>query len=315
MPKLSDYIALVTRGEQGPEGPEGPPGPAGDTGPAGPTGADGADGQDGATGPAGAQGPAGPTGPQGIQGPQGPQGPQGEKGDPGDGGIDPGTSYGNTPYWDGSKWTEMSVIKRDGSNHVSINYGSTSSTYPVAFGPERVNFEGPVEVQDALAVLGEGILAGGIALKDSIPNIEWSITTGGPLDPVTNNDASIWLGGTNDGMYIRADTGGQSTTKYFIFHRESSGSTNFSELRAVGGASFETVGLLNEVTGVETDASERGIFRGACSGAMASYMTTTENKAHLDFLESVGVLSGARVIAIKAAMDADDHAMGVQVLS
>ena len=42
----------------------------------------------------------------------------------------------------------------------------------------------------------------------------------------------------------------------------------------------------------------------SCDEALASYLTPAENKAHLDYLESVGVISTVRRDAIKAKIDA-----------
>jgi hypothetical protein len=79
----------------------------------------------------GPQGPAGPQGQQGDIGPQGPGGPQGPQGPQGASGLNPGSSAGNTPFWDGSNWiTNSSNIYNNGGN-VGIGTSNPQSSLAI----------------------------------------------------------------------------------------------------------------------------------------------------------------------------------------
>jgi len=146
-------------GPIGPTGVSGPAGPAGVTGPAGPAGAKGTTGSTGLTGPTGATGPTGVAGPAGVTGPAGPAGAKGSTGATGLTGptgpigptgatgpvgpigatgatgpagiLTPGSTAGNTPFWNGTTWiTSNSNIFNNGG---AVGIGTTTPGFPLNF--------------------------------------------------------------------------------------------------------------------------------------------------------------------------------------
>jgi len=148
-----------SQGPQGPDGEQGPQGIAGEDGAPGMPGADGAEGPQGEQGPqgpqgmpgmgmmgpmgpqgqAGAPGPEGPQGDEGSDGPEGPQGPEGAQGGAGAPGVTPnGAAAGNTPYWNGTAWSDTSSTLYNNGGNVGIGTTTPAAKLDVA-GQMQVN--------------------------------------------------------------------------------------------------------------------------------------------------------------------------------
>lgn len=197
------------------------------------------------------------------------------------GNVPDGTTYGEILRWENSLgWQPNSIITVDGSGNVVLN--------PNSF----VHVEADIDAAGFDAVFDE-VQVSGLAVRDPLPNVEWYDTDG----PANGRAFRTLVEGGP--MRIRAVTdAGSGGSQYWEFTRSGNNITA-AELK---GVALVMTTAVDPVTDTPIPGTEQ-YLNGACDEALASYLTPTENKAHLDFLESVGVISPARATAIKAKID------------
>lgn len=214
------------RGQMGPTGPTGPMGPQGekgDTGDPGPMGPQGPQGEQGIQGIQGIQGEQGPTGPQGEPGPQGPQGekgdtgdpgpmgPQGEKGDTGDPGPQ-GPQGEPGPQGDGLEYFQTELFN-DGidfpgrrSWHI-LELEGGEPIGDIVFRTKGLIRDNASNIYGSLLLMTDDpdIIVGS---RRGSGVIDFQFNRSIPLAHIARGDFSAIIGGSSNGIMIRAPYSG-----------------------------------------------------------------------------------------------------------